>query len=83
MSAPAQCDVEECDNTEDLRFCWLTVTLPTGDTATLGNALMMLPLKWMVGYRMQFFLYLKSAGNTEIWTPNCWMGVDFERPVPA
>ena len=25
----------------------------------------------------------KQAGNTEIWTPNCWMGADYDRPKPA
>ncbi len=55
---------------------------PTGETVKLGRALLDLPLKWMVGYRMQLFLYAKAAGNTEIWTPNCWAGIDWEKPQP-
>lgn len=30
---------------------------------------------------MQLFLYAKQAGNRDIWTPNCWVGVDWEKPV--
>ena len=67
----------------DVDFASKEATTPLGDTMTLGRALLELPVKWMTAYRMQLYLYLKFAGNTEIWTPNCWGGVDMERPSPA
>ncbi|MCA9002782.1 MAG: DinB family protein [Planctomycetes bacterium] len=53
---------------------------PMGHELPLGRALLEVPLKWMVGYRMQLFLFLKEAGASELVTPNCWGGVD---PAPA
>ncbi len=32
-------------------------------------------LKSLVAYRMQFFLYVKQAGCSELATPDCWVGV--------
>lgn len=58
------------------------VETPVGEEMPLERALIELPLHWMVAYRMQLFLYAKQAGNEEIWTPNCWAGVDWERPTP-
>ena len=55
---------------------------PIGEEVPLGRALLEVPLKWMTAYRMQLFLYCKQAGNEDIWTPNCWAGVDMERPAP-
>ena len=55
------------------------VTMPTGDKTRLGRALLEIPLKWMVGYRMQLFLGVKGAGNEEVWTPDCWAGVSMPR----
>ena len=37
-------------------------------------------LKFVVAYKMQLFLYLKSSGKTELNTSNLWRGVD---PAPA
>ncbi len=65
----------------DEDFANKETTEPSEKTVKLGRALMDLPLLWMVGYRMQLFLYAKAAGNTEIWTPNCWVGIDWERPA--
>ena len=50
--------------------------LPWGKKFTKATALMNVPLKWMVGYRMQLFLYTKAAGAHEIGTFNCWHGED-------
>ena len=58
-------------------------TTPLGEEFTLGRALIEMPLKWMTAYRMQLYLYAKQAGNKDIWTPNCWGGVDREKPTPA
>jgi len=54
---------------------------PAGHTLTLKRALLELPLKWMVGYRMQLFLCAKLAGNADIGTMDCWHGKS--APAPA
>jgi len=54
---------------------------PWGDELPLGRALIELPLGSLIAYRMQLFLQAKAAGNAEIWTPNCWAGVDMARNV--
>lgn len=54
-----------------------TMTFPWGETLKRGEALMT-PFRWLVGYRMQLFLYLKAAGNTQIGTADCW-----RVPAPA
>ena len=66
---------DELENTE--------AQSPLGETMPLEEALVSMPLHWMVAYRMQLFLYAKQAGNDEIWTPNLWGGIDRERPAPA
>lgn len=58
-------------------------TTPLGAEVSLEEALVQVPLKWIIAYRMQLFLYAKQAGNEDIWTPNCWGGVDTERPRPS
>lgn len=58
-------------------------TTPLGEELSIEEALALIPVKWAVAYRMQLFLYAKQAGNEDIWTPNCWGGVDYERPKPA
>jgi len=55
------------------------VTHPMGHTMTLERSLLEIPLKWLTGYRMQLFLGAKAAGNDDIWTPDCWMGVSKPR----
>ncbi len=52
------------------------VALPTGKKLPLGAALIESSLKWIVAYRMQLFLYAKSAGADALSTRNCWAGVD-------
>ena len=54
--------------------------LPTGAKAKLGDALLNFPFKFLAGYKMQLFLYLKSCGRTELNTMNCWFGVDGPMP---
>lgn len=46
--------------------------MPWGDNLRKGEALVNHPLKWLVGYRMQLFLYLKAAGATTLTTPDLW-----------
>jgi hypothetical protein len=55
------------------------VTHPLGHTLTLERAMLEIPLKWLVGYKMQLYLGAKGAGNTDIWTPDCWGGVSMPR----
>ncbi|MCC6575314.1 MAG: hypothetical protein IT462_16180 [Planctomycetes bacterium] len=55
------------------------VTVPWGKTATTAQWLLDLPLKWLTGYKMQLFLYLKQAGRAELATANLWRG---EEPKP-
>lgn len=52
---------------------------PLGKEMSLGRALMDMPLRWLVGYRMQLFLYARALG-AGVWTPDCWYGVSVERP---
>ena len=47
-------------------------TVPWGVTLKKGEALVELPLKWMTGYRMQLFLYLKAAGAHHLGTAENW-----------
>ena len=49
-----------------------TILLPWGETAVKGEALVDLPLKWLVAYRTQLFLYLKAAGASQLATPDLW-----------
>jgi len=58
-------------------------TLPWGAEMSIARGLLMLPLRSMSAYRMQLFLYAKSAGNDEIWTPDCWAGVHMDKPPAA
>lgn len=54
-------------------------TKPWGVPQKAGFALINKPLKFLTAYRMQFFLYLKQAGVSELGTANCWLGVDPEK----
>ncbi len=53
-------------------------TLPWGETMKKGEALVNYPLKWLAAYRMQLFLYLKSAGAANLATADLW-----HVPAPA
>ncbi len=48
-------------------------TFPWNVTCTKAEGLVNYPLKWMAGYRMQLFLYLKSAGVSELATKDLWV----------
>ena len=52
------------------------VGLPWGERVRLDRALFICPLRFLVAYRMQLFLYLKQAGQSELNTYNAWMGQD-------
>lgn len=48
-----------------------SMTFPWGETLKKGEALFY-PLRWLIGYRMQLFLYLKAAGAHQLNTTDCW-----------
>jgi hypothetical protein len=50
----------------------LDMTFPWGETLKRGEALSLYPMRWLTGYRMQLFLYLKSAGAAHLNTSDCW-----------
>ena len=56
-----------------------TATVPWGQKLPLGQALIEILVKFLTAYRMQLFLYAKAAGNDELWTPNCWVGMDRDK----
>lgn len=49
---------------------------PWGTPAKVGHALVEMALKPLVAYRMQFFLYLKESGRSDLGPAQCWVGVD-------
>ncbi len=57
-------------------FCRKETTTPVGMTELLGPALVDLCIRFFSAYKMQLFLYLKSAGASELSSFNCWMGMD-------
>lgn len=67
---------EALKNYDDKALSEKEFTMPTGDKTKAGFALINRTLKFLVAYRMQLFLYIKSAGVTNIGSSNCWAGVD-------
>jgi len=57
--------------------------MPWGTPCTLGEFLINAALKTFPVYRMQYFLYLKAAGASEIGSLDCWVGVDSMEPPAA
>ena len=55
-------------------------SMPWGVSQKAGAAIVNKSLKFLVGYRMQLFLYLKDAGIAGLGTSNCWAGVDAPPP---
>jgi hypothetical protein len=49
-----------------------TISFPWGETFTKMDALIHYPYRWLTGYRVQLFLYLKAAGAAELKTPDLW-----------
>ncbi len=47
-------------------------TFPWGETLKKGEGLINYPLKWVTGYRMQLFLYLKASGASQLTTSDAW-----------
>ncbi|MCB0310590.1 MAG: hypothetical protein KDD42_05115 [Bdellovibrionales bacterium] len=57
------------------------VKLPWGITHTLAYTIINTTVRFLTAYRMQLFLYLKSAGVSELNTMNCWGGRDSMPPT--
>jgi len=57
------------------------VALPWGDKVPFGAGFVAMPLKFLTAYRMQLFLYLKSAGLSHLSTYELWAGVDAPAPM--
>ncbi|HKR64723.1 MAG TPA: hypothetical protein VJZ00_13405 [Thermoanaerobaculia bacterium] len=55
--------------------------MPGGGVLPLGAAILNGPFKWLAAYKMQFFLYAKAAGATELKTSNAWRGTDPKPPA--
>ena len=76
---PAQMDQQlqvlrtELDGMTQEAFEQKPAYLPTGSEKTYEWAFLHIMLPWIAGYKMQLFLYIKQAGNTDIGTPECWM----------
>ncbi|NOS84123.1 MAG: hypothetical protein HOP31_03185 [Ignavibacteria bacterium] len=60
------------ENTGDDELLSREVVLPWREPKTLGEALMETSLKWITGYKMQLFLYLRMNG-IEVDTGDCWI----------
>jgi len=52
-----------------------SVTMPWGETMSLGQAIVYGPAKWLPSYRMQLFLYARQ-NDIVLSTPNLWHGKD-------
>jgi len=57
----------------DSEFAERPAYLPTGATKTCEWVFLNIFLPWLAGYKMQLFLYIKQAGNSEIGTRECWL----------
>ncbi len=53
-------------------------SLPWGAPIKQGQGFVDMVVKPMAAYRMQLFLYAKQAGNHELNSANCWVGVDWK-----
>lgn len=51
---------------------------PAGVELSLAQALYDMPIRWLIAYRMQLFLYAKALG-ADVATPDNWYGVSREK----
>ncbi len=72
--------VRVLENVSEAELVTRKVKDPRGQELTLGRALLDMPIRWLVAYRMQLFLYARSLG-ADVWTPDCWYGVSMPRPA--
>ncbi|MGE0430792.1 MAG: hypothetical protein AB7K09_06855 [Planctomycetota bacterium] len=57
--------------------------MPWGAPCTMGQGLVDASLVCIAAYRMQFFLYLKAAGLSELGSAQCWVGRDPKPPAAS
>lgn len=62
-------------NVNDEELLSREVQLPWRQKMMLGEALIETAVKWMTGYKMQLFLYLRMNG-LEVDTGDCWITVE-------
>ena len=48
------------------------VSYPWGATDPLGKAIVETSIKWLTGYKMQLFIYLKQTTELALSTPDLW-----------
>ena len=48
------------------------VSYPWGATDPLGKAIIETSIKWLTGYKMQLFLYIKQNSDEALSTPDLW-----------
>ena len=56
--------------------------MPWGSPCTVGEFLVNAVIKALACYRMQFFLYCKAAGASDIGPAQCWAGIDPPQSPP-
>jgi len=61
---------------KDKDFTGEMTSMPWQEPCTLGEFLVNAVIKALACYRMQFFLYCKAAGATELGSAQCWIGID-------
>lgn len=49
-----------------------TVTYPWGTTDSFGKVILETSIKWLTGYKMQLFIYLKQVSHEALSTPDLW-----------
>ena len=67
---------EALDDLDESAAASAPAKMPWGVPTTVAAGLMDMPLKCLVAYRMQLFLYVKACGVADIGPANCWAGVD-------
>ena len=83
MDAQEQNIYEILDSISEEELRTTTVKVFWGETITLHELILQSTVKYLTAYRMQLFLYLKMAGNTELNTYNCWLGQEAPKPVDS
>ena len=48
------------------------ITFPAGTKGLLGEGIIETSIKWLTGYKMQLFLYLKEVSDEALSTPDLW-----------
>jgi hypothetical protein len=49
------------------------VTFPWGGTVSLGEGIIATSVKWLSGYKLQLFLFIKLSGDQKLGTADAWV----------